>query len=211
MERFSILIQLRFIYIYFIIYTVVGYFYDSWLKKFGYYTFLENYFGVTSFFILAIMLLNIYPFFIGCKRKKMVYSIRMKFFIILVISVTVLWLMLKLGVPFEKKVADDELLRLSIDKTFYNYNLGLIPVFLFDMLLVKIKFLYLYIALYVLIFISIFFIVAKRVRITITKIIHNRREKKRLKIERQLIQEQIELMEMLEKRERKGNENDTSI
>ena len=44
MKGFSILIQLRFIYVYMLIYTIIGYFYESYLKKIGLYSFLETYF-----------------------------------------------------------------------------------------------------------------------------------------------------------------------
>lgn len=214
MGEFSFFVQLRFIYIYILIYMTAGYFYDSWLKKIGYYGFIENYFGWTIIFIFFILLLNMYSFFIGCTRKRMVYNIRKNFFIILVLSVFCLWFMYSLDVPFEKSIADEKLLQLSIDNIFYKYRFGLISVYLFNTLLQKIQFFYLYIILYVLIFISTFFIIAKRVRSTIKIIVENRREKKRLRIERQLIQEQIELMERLErkeKQEREGISDDTGV
>ena len=72
MKDFSILIQLRFIYVYMLIYTIIGYFYESYLKKIGLYSFLETYFGVTFFIVFLLSILNIYYFFIKCNRKKMV-------------------------------------------------------------------------------------------------------------------------------------------
>ena len=44
MRKFSILIQLRFIYVYMFIYLVIGYFYDSYLKHIGLYKFIRNIF-----------------------------------------------------------------------------------------------------------------------------------------------------------------------
>ena len=49
MRKFSILIQLRFIYVYMFIYLVIGYFYDSYLKHIGLYKFIETYFGISFF------------------------------------------------------------------------------------------------------------------------------------------------------------------
>ena len=50
MGNFSILIQFRFLYIYILIYMVLGYFYESKLKLMGYYSFLERYFGIFIYF-----------------------------------------------------------------------------------------------------------------------------------------------------------------
>ena len=44
MRKFSILIQLRFIYVYMFIYLVIGYFYDSYLKHIGLYKFIETFY-----------------------------------------------------------------------------------------------------------------------------------------------------------------------
>ena len=70
MRKFSILIQLRFIYVYMFIYLVIGYFYDSYLKHIGLYKFIETYFGISFFFILFLVLLDFYSYFIRCSRKK---------------------------------------------------------------------------------------------------------------------------------------------
>lgn len=206
MKKFSILIQLRFIYIYFLLYILVGYFYESKLKINGFYEFLEEYFGYSLIFIVLILLLDICSFFIRCKKRKMVYNIRVKFFTILVISSIFLWGMYLLNLPFQKIVADNIILENSIKLFVYKYKLGVILPFLLNYCLTKIYFNYFYVTLYVLIFISLFFLVAKKIRTTITNFIINRRERKKREIERKLIQEQIELMEALERKEREKQE-----
>lgn len=214
MRGFSILIQLRFIYIYMLIYIVVGYFYESYLKKIGIYSFLETYFGITFFFILLLTLLNFYSYFIRCSKKRMVYSTRVFFLSVLIISSVVLWFMYSLDIPFKKELADDELLKRSIEVIFYERKFGLIATFLFDIIITKVQFLHLYIILYILSFISFFFIGAKSIRRVITKIIVTRKLKKKMERDRQALQEQIRLMELMEEKERKMKEevvDDTSI
>lgn len=211
MGNFSILIQFRFLYIYILIYMVLGYFYESKLKLMGYYSFLERYFGIFIYFIIFVLILNIFSYFIKCKKKKMVYEIRVKFFILLTLSAIFLWGMYRLELPFEKIFLDEEESKLLIEKFFYQYKLGLILTYIFNTLLKNINFFQMYILLYITIFISLFFIVAKRIRTTIKNIIHNRKERKRLELERKLIQEQIDLMEALERKEKEKMENDTSF
>lgn len=206
MKKFSILIQMRFLYIYLLLYMIVGYFYNSKIKKLGFYSFIEDYFGYFIFGVLFLILLNIFSFFIKCKKRKMVYSIRVKFFAILGVSSLFLWGVYKLHLPFEKVLADEEILQRAVELFVYEYKLGVILSFIFNYCIGRIYFNYLYILLYSLIFISLFFLLAKRVRITITTIIANRREKKRREIERKLVQEQIELMEALERKEKLKNE-----
>ena len=108
MRKFSILIQLRFIYVYMFIYLVIGYFYDSYLKHIGLYKFIETYFGISFFFILFLVLLDFYSYFIRCSRKKMVYSTRKFFFCILVISCIFLYFMYNLNIPLKKDLADEK-------------------------------------------------------------------------------------------------------
>lgn len=214
MKRFSILIQLRFIYIYMLIYIVVGYFYESYLKKIGVYSFLETYFGLTFFFILLLVLLNFYSYFIRCSKKRMVYSTRVFFLSVLIISSVVLWFMYSLNIPFKKELANDELLKRSIEMIFYERKFGLIATFLFNIIITRVQFLHLYITLYILSFISFFFIGAKSIRRIITKIIVTRKLKKKMERDRQALQEQIRLMELMEEKERKMKEevvDDTSI
>ena len=69
MRKFSILIQLRFIYVYMFIYLVIGYFYDSYLKHIGLYKFIETYFGISFFFILFLVLLDFCSYFIDTEKK----------------------------------------------------------------------------------------------------------------------------------------------
>ena len=144
MRKFSILIQLRFIYVYMFIYLVIGYFYDSYLKHIGLYKFIETYFGISFFFILFLVLLDFYSYFIRCSRKKMVYSTRKFFFCILVISCIFLYFMYNLNIPLKKELADEKLLAKSIEIIFYQKKFGLILTFLFDILISKFYFLYLY-------------------------------------------------------------------
>lgn len=218
MRKFSLLIQLRFIYVYLLFYFIAGYFYDSHLKEKGVYIFIENYFGVMSFFLLFILLVNTYSFFIKCKRKKMVFDIRMKFFILMVLSILLLFIMRRLELPFEKKVADIKIIEKFVSISLYKYKLGLFLTFSVSWLFSKVQFCYLYILAYLTIIIAFFFIAAKKIRTTITRAIFLRRERKRRAIEMKLIQEQIELQEMIEKRAREfekrdkeGTENDISI
>lgn len=202
MKDFSILIQLRFIYVYMLIYTIIGYFYESYLKKNGLYSFLETYFGVTFFIVFLLAILNIYYFFIKCNRKKMVYNIRIFFLYILIISIIFLCFMYSLDIPFKKQLANDELLQKSIELIFYRKKFGLITTFIFDLLVSKVQFLYLYITFYILAFLSFFFIGAKSIRRVITKIIVIRKLKKKMEADRKALQEQIRLMELLEEKER---------
>lgn len=202
MKKFSILIQLRFLYVYLLLYMIAGYFYNSKLKELGYYEFMKNYFGNFTIFLMIILCLNIYSFFIKCKKSKMVYNIRVIFFILLGIATIFLWGAYKLELPFEKIVADEKILESSIRIFVYKYKLGIVLAFIFNYCLNKIYFNYFYVMLYSIIFIAMFFIIAKRVRMMITTAIIRRREKKKREIERKLIQEQIELMEALERKER---------
>lgn len=206
MKRFSILIQLRFIYIYILIYIVIGYFYESYLKKIGMYSFLEIYFGLTFFLILLLSILNFCSLFIKCSKKRMIYNTRIFFLYILIISSIFLWFMYSLNIPFKKELANDELLKRSIEIIFYERKFGIIITFLFDMLITKIQFFYLYIILYILSFLSFFFIGAKSIRRIIIKIIITRKLKKKMERDRKALQEQIRLMELMEEKERKMKE-----
>ena len=185
MRKFSILIQLRFIYVYMFIYLVIGYFYDSYLKHIGLYKFIETYFGISFFFILFLVLLDFYSYFIRCSRKKMVYSTRKFFFCILVISCIFLYFMYNLNIPLKKELADEKLLAKSIEIIFYQKKFGLILTFLFDILISKFYFLYLYVAFYLLAFISFFFIGAKTIRKIIGKIIMAEKERREIKRNRE--------------------------
>lgn len=214
MKRFSILIQLRFIYVYIIIYLATGLLYESYLERIGFYSFVDTYFGKSIFIVLLLAIMNIYSFFINCKRKKMVYSTRVFFLLLLVVSVIFLYFMYVLDIPFKKELAGKEIIEKSIEIIFYEKKFGLIMTFLFDLIISKVKYIYIYISLYIFIFISLFFIAAKAIRTLITKIIIARKLKKRMEEERKGLQEQIRLMEIIEERERKKREeeeNDTSI
>lgn len=220
MKRFSLLIQLKFIYMYVLLYLIIGYFYDSKIKMLGYYDILEQYFGNFIVFMIFILMLHLYSLFIKCKRNRMVYGIRLNFFVILGISTVFLGGLYNLGLPFKKIVADEVVLENSIRMFLYQYKLGTVLTYSFNYCISNIYFNYFYVSLYVLIFISLFFLIAKKLRVTITSIIVHRREEKRRRIEKQLIQEQIELMEAMERREREQKileeekekvEDDTSI
>lgn len=200
MKDFSILIQFRFVYVYMLIYVVIGYFYDSYLKRSGVYSFLSDYFGLAFFIIILLAIMKIYYFFIKCNKKKMVYNIRMFFLYVLIICVIFLWFMYSLDIPFKKQVASSELLEKSIEMILYKKKFGLIVVFIFDWLISKVQFFYLYIIFYLLSFLSFFFIGAKSIRRVITKIIETRRLKKKMEADRKALQEQIRLMELLEEK-----------
>lgn len=204
MRKFSILIQLRFIYVYMFIYLVIGYFYDSYLKHIGLYKFIEIYFGISFFFILFLVLLDFYSYFIRCSRKKMVYSTRKFFFCVLVISCIFLYFMYNLNIPLKKELADEKLLAKSIEIIFYQKKFGLILTFLFDILISKFYFLYLYVAFYLLAFISFFFIGAKIIR----KIIMAEKERREIKRNREALEEQERIIKWIEEKERQAREEE---
>lgn len=212
MRKFSILIQLRFIYVYMFIYLVIGYFYDSYLKHIGLYKFIEIYFGISFFFILFLVLLDFYSYFIRCSRKKMVYSTRKFFFCVLVISCIFLYFMYNLNIPLKKELADEKLLAKSIEIIFYQKKFGLILTFLFDILISKFYFLYLYVAFYLLAFISFFFIGAKTIRKTIRKIIRKiimaEKERREIKRNREALEEQERIIKWIEEKERQAREEE---
>lgn len=208
MRKFSILIQLRFIYVYMFIYLVIGYFYDSYLKHIGLYKFIETYFGISFFFILFLVLLDFYSYFIRCSRKKMVYSTRKFFFCILVISCIFLYFMYNLNIPLKKELADEKLLAKSIEIIFYQKKFGLILAFLFDILISKFYFLYLYVAFYLLAFISFFFIGAKIIRKNIGKIIMAEKERREIKRNREALEEQERIIKWIEEKERQAREEE---
>lgn len=208
MRKFSILIQLRFIYVYMFIYLVIGYFYDSYLKHIGLYKFIETYFGISFFFILFLVLLDFYSYFIRCSRKKMVYSTRKFFFCVLVISCIFLYFMYNLNIPLKKELADEKLLAKSIEIIFYQKKFGLILTFLFDILISKFYFLYLYIVFYLLTFISFFFIGAKTIRKIIGKIIMAEKERREIKRNREALEEQERIIKWIEEKERQAREEE---
>lgn len=208
MRKFSILIQLRFIYVYMFIYLVIGYFYDSYLKHIGLYKFIETYFGISFFFILFLVLLDFYSYFIRCSRKKMVYSTRKFFFCILVISCIFLYFMYNLNIPLKKELADEKLLAKSIEIIFYQKKFGLILAFLFDILISKFYFLYLYIVFYLSAFISFFFIGAKTIRKIIGKIIMAEKERREIKRNREALEEQERIIKWIEEKERQAREEE---
>lgn len=208
MRKFSILIQLRFIYVYMFIYLVIGYFYDSYLKHIGLYKFIETYFGISFFFILFLVLLDFYSYFIRCSRKKMVYSTRKFFFCVLVVSCIFLYFMYNLNIPLKKELADEKLLAKSIEIIFYQKKFGLILTFLFDILISKFYFLYLYIVFYLLDFISFFFIGAKTIRKIIGKIIMAEKERREIKRNREALEEQERIIKWIEEKERQAREEE---
>ena len=74
MRKFSILIQLRFIYVYMFIYLVIGYFYDSYLKHIGLYKFIEIYFGISFFFFFVTFIKHhLLNFLIGQIKENTIY------------------------------------------------------------------------------------------------------------------------------------------
>lgn len=210
MERFSILVQLRFIYMYIVVYLVGGYFYNSYLRSIGTYNFLENYFGVTFFFVLFLVILDFYSFFIKCSRKKMVYNTRKCFFCLLIISMIILYFMYKLDIPLKKELADDKLLTKSVEVIFYEKRFGLIFTFLFDILITKIYFIYLYIGLYLISFVSFFFIGAKAIRRAILKVVIAERERREIKRSREALEEQERIIKWIEEKERQVREAESN-
>lgn len=210
MERFSILVQLRFIYMYIVVYLVGGYFYNSYLRSICTYNFLENYFGVTFFFVLFLVILDFYSFFIKCSRKKMVYNTRKCFFCLLIISMIILYFMYKLDIPLKKELADDKLLTKSVEVIFYEKRFGLIFTFLFDILITKIYFIYLYIGLYLISFVSFFFIGAKAIRRAILKVVIAERERREIKRSREALEEQERIIKWIEEKDRQAREAESN-
>lgn len=202
MKVYSLKKQLVFIYIYMLLYLVAGYFYNSFLKEKDFYEFVENYFGITSFVILFVMMISAFSFLIGCRRKKMVFRIRLNFFILLLCSLVVVYFARKIGIPFDKVVANNEQLKQLVESGLYEYHIGLFFIFVLGWTFTKVMGIYIYSVASFIIFVSLFFLFAKMVRVTISNIVWNIKESNRLKRERKLLQEQIRLKEYYEQLER---------
>lgn len=165
----------------------------------NYLAFIENYLGVTKFIIIFLILISSFSIFIRCKRKKMVYRIRYNFFILLIASIVVLYFAKKIGLPYEEVYATDTQLKEFVRIALYKYNIGLFFTFVLEWIYTKVPGMYIYIASIASIVISLFFLVAKMIRVSITTLVRNIKEKNRLKREKKLIQEQIALKEFYEK------------
>lgn len=202
MKVYSFKKQLVFIYIYMLLYLVAGYFYNSILKEKGFYKFIENYFGITSFVILFIMIISAFSMLIGCRRKKMVFRIRLDFFVLLLCSLVVVYFARKIGIPCDKVVANNDQLKQLVEIGLYEYHIGLFFIFVLGWTFTRFMGIYIYGVASFVIFISLFFLFAKIVRVTISNIIWNIKENNRLKRERKLLQEQIRLKEYYEQLER---------
>lgn len=202
MKKYSFKNLLVCLYICTVIYLFWGYFTNSPLKSYGFYTFLDNYFGVTIFIIAIIFFINLVGNSIVCKKKRTVFKVRLFFFEVLIGSVGILYFAKHIGVTFTKNYATVEQLRYLTEIGLYKYKIGLFFIFLLDWIFAKSFGMYMYIVIYFLIFISAFFLFAKMIRVTITRIIRNIKEKRRLKRERELIREQLRLKAYYEKLER---------
>lgn len=202
MKKYSFKNLLVCLYICTVIYLFWGYFTNSPLKSYGFYKFLDNYFGVTIFIIAIIFFINLVGNSIVCKKKRIVFKVRLFFFEVLIGSVGILYFANHIGVTFSKNYATVEQLRYLTEIGLYKYKIGLFFIFLLDWIFAKSFGMYMYIVIYFLIFISAFFLFAKMIRVTITRIIRNIKEKRRLKRERELIREQLRLKAYYEKLER---------
>ena len=202
MKKYSFKNLLVCLYICTVIYLFWGYFTNGPLKSYGFYKFLDNYFGRTIFIIAIIFFINLIGNSIECRKKRAVFKVRLFFFEILIVSIGILYFAKHIGITFTKTFATVEQLRYLTEIGLYKYKIGLFFIFLLDWIFAKSFGMYMYIVIYFLIFISAFFLFAKIIRVTITKIILDIKEKRRLKKERELIKEQLRLKAYYEKLER---------
>lgn len=201
MKKLLCFIKFRYIYIYFLLYILADYFFKGRVSKLGIFSFIGSYFGIVVFPLIVILLFSILFPFINNKTKKMLLSVRLYCFFLLSLSCILLYLMYDLKLPFDKVVADEEIIKKFLQVSLYKYKIGLVATYGFYLLLTNVMFQYIYIGLGVIIFCTTFLIVAKTINRGISRMYHNYKERKRIAREEQLIREQIAIKEALEKRE----------
>lgn len=198
MKQKTLLFKLRYLYVIAIFYFFSGYFYDSWLNRKEIYQVLEKYLGIQMFFLFGLLLFTIYPMFLTSRRKKMVIKVKLFFTCTLIFSVLLLFLMNELKFPLDKIFITEELKMKFIDFAIYRYNFGLIFTFVALWIFSYMEFYMIYILLYFLIFLSLFFLFAKMIRITISKILHMKKEKRRITEEKRKLEKLIKSEEWIE-------------
>lgn len=199
------LVKIKLLYIYIVIFFIAKYFYEAGKKdQQGIYSFIENYFGITVFFIFFILVLNAFSLGIKDRKKRIVYEIKLHFFVFMIFGVAVLYFMHLLKLPFSETKPNIFVIKQFVDIALYKYKLGILLTFLIQFLFLKINLYSLYIICYTGTIFSFLFLVIRPVRITITQMIKGYKLRKRIALEKKMIQEQIELQELFERKEKQS-------
>lgn len=194
--------RLRYIYIYFFLYSILDYYFNGKLRQAGIFDTLKSYMGITGIpFLFAVTVSMTISPHLKDRTKKMLLSVRLHCFFILSVCCIYMFFMHKLQLPFEKEMADSSVIEKFLQLGIYKYKIGFISAYLFYLILTNVMYIYIYIALSVLMFCTTFLITVRPIKMTITRIYHNYKEKKRIEYEEQLLREQIAIKEALEKRE----------
>ena len=170
------------------------------MYKYGYmysqqiYNFSENYFGIFSFLILLIVILDILFIFLNNPKKKILYKTRLFFGIIFIISSVTSYVLLYLKY---KGILDEFNI---INMCLFKYNFGFLMTYFITYIYNNFNLNYVYAVCGVLIFISLFFLTGKEIIAFIKYIIKCNNKRKALKMKKVLLKQieaQIEVKEKL--------------
>lgn len=200
MKKIARILNVKNLYLFFIIYLFYGYFYGNIFGEYMLYSKAQNYFGI--FFVVFAIVIGIspLPMYMKSKRKKTVLKTRLFFFVILCFSTVYMYILNEIY-----RIPKDNLIDVEnkiIEDGLGFYNLGLVPTYFLTEIYQKFDKRWTLSVLGVLIFISTFILCAKEIRLLITMIVVSIKTKiERWKKERELRRE-IALKEEQERLER---------
>ncbi|MGF6906708.1 hypothetical protein [Fusobacterium sp. PH5-44] len=137
----------KYLYICILMYLLGDFFIGGPLKDKGLFSYIYLYFGNFSFVLGILVFINIIFSFVRNSNKKDVFSINIEFIMIGILSVTYIFFMLKMQIPFTIENATESDLKTAINYSLFDYNTGLFSGYLFYLLLSKLPYLYSYILL----------------------------------------------------------------
>lgn len=190
--------QPKFLCLYAMIFFITGYFYKSPLKERGIYDLIYQYFGVTSLFFLFTTILEIYALFLRTPKKRAIYSWRVGFFTLLVVTLLILGIMYQLRLPYEEVFITEEKIKELIVLGIYDYKIGLLWTFICMEIFLMAPLKKIYIALGIVATVSFMVLIFRKIRVSITNYITTKREKRRLELEKKAVMEQIRILEEYE-------------
>lgn len=195
MKKLKIFFNIRNLYMFFLVYFFLGYFKNTQLREKDIYIYITQYLGSYEKILWIFLCGDLFSMFMANKKKKVVFEVRLYFFVILSIVTGYFYLledMRKLGFPSFGE-ARDLIMKIGLIKM----NLGYIEIYTFLKLYKNIEPQILYGALCGIIFISIIILVGKLIRWFISSIINffirksiERKKRKKEKLEREAKEKQ---------------------
>ncbi|MDR3259623.1 MAG: hypothetical protein LBT51_08470 [Fusobacteriaceae bacterium] len=126
------------------LYLLADFFLEGPLENIKFFLYIDMYIGKIWILIGLLIGINLILSFVISSDKRKLFPISVEFIIIGSLCVVYLYFMIQLKIPFENKIADQTLLRNSINITLFKNQIGYIPAYLFYLLLSKFNYLIVY-------------------------------------------------------------------